>query len=1157
MLHLCYSNHFEVLCAPLAARVHEAQMEQPLRPAQIIVPNPTVEQFIRFDIAEKTGVAANLHIRLLTTYLSELVQGTDPNIRILDRTDLQLLLFTRLQDVDFIHHNDLHSIERYLNYSATPSSARIRAFQLAGELARLFEEYSFSRRRMIAGWHKNQRSLGQTGGSVEEWQMRLWRAVFDKHHKVKRSTIQTSDPSQLSFFDSETDPRDCMMLVDALDRVNDRLVLPEALHIFGQSYVAPAFVDTCARLAEKTELYVYALNPCIEFWEDVQASGLSRLQTAWAHRTRNDQRAITEGDDPFELLTAQDTPALRLWGRPGREYVRLLNEVSHCEFASGFISPLEESDSVLAHLQHDILVREPERGADVPCLDVDQSIQILACPTLRREVEIVADSIWAAIEASSSEGQPLRFHEIAVLVAEADRDRYLAQIADIFAARDHIPLRLLDQNLSSRSAVFDLVQNLLDLPRKVMDRSAIAKICLHPNLADTSPLLQTQWSEWIDQTSVMFGGDADDHENTYLDGRAYHWTQALDRMVLGHFLPARVDGIQNLVVMDGDTLAPFETRSEDRVSLALFVQTIRDLLFDAKAVRAAELTLTDWGKVLNRLVVRYVHAEAPIDEVAMGRCMRCFERFGERNLDGQHFTYDIVHEMLTNEMSRIENSRGRHRADGVVVSTLLPMRALPFKHIYVLGLGEGRYPTVDSPNPLDLRQLGRHAGDVNPAERDRYLFLETILAARNCLNVSYVARDQITGEALSPSPVIRELEFVLRPYLGPDGVKCLTRHHPLVPWDPQYFEPAATHQNSWYANVTHSFTQLPEGWTKCVTEAIETGMSPAIIKKYGWSAPPECQAADLQKVSLSAIRGFLLSPLQQSAKTILGLYEHQKSISKNSEPVTMDPLARLSLLQTVFWSAVESEAELNQAYDLEFERLYLQNRAPAGPFATAVKDQDFKILKQWRAVGTAAGAGQLEAWELWALGPCEEDLQLTEQYPEISLKCGQNEDIKVNGVLERIHPDRHLMMTPILKEKPADEHFLRALISIIAARAGGIPMADTVKVIIPTASDIPLQRITRTYRVPTQDWALQWLTQIIEDLQSEFHPYRLPYEVVMNWYRARQENADAKPFLGPTQATRDDYGPIRNLSPFTLPDVERADAMVHSRFDLLFRMTVS
>ena len=74
---------------------------------------------------------------------------------------------------------------------------------------------------------------------------------------------------------------------------------------------------------------------------------------------------------------------------------------------------------------------------------VDQSIQIHRAPTLQREVEIVAGQIWQCIQEAQSDGQPIRFHEIAVLLPDGDRARYLPHIADIFAAHDQIPTQFL------------------------------------------------------------------------------------------------------------------------------------------------------------------------------------------------------------------------------------------------------------------------------------------------------------------------------------------------------------------------------------------------------------------------------------------------------------------------------------------------------------------------------------------------------------------------------------------------------------------------------------------------------------------------------------------------------------------------------------------
>ena len=85
------------------------------------------------------------------------------------------------------------------------------------------------------------------------------------------------------------------------------------------------------------------------------------------------------------------------------------------------------------------------------------------------------------------------------------------------------------------------------------------------------------------------------------------------------------------------------------------------------------------------------------------------------------------------------------------------MRSLPFRVVFLCGLGEGRFPAVDGPNPLDLTLASRQAGDVSPRERDKYLFLETLVCARERLYLSYVARDAQTGDELAPSTVVHEL----------------------------------------------------------------------------------------------------------------------------------------------------------------------------------------------------------------------------------------------------------------------------------------------------------------------------------------------------------------------------------------------------------------
>ena len=161
MLHLCYSNRFEALFAPLAVRIASQQNDSPLQPVKIIVPNPSVEQFMRFELSQRNGIAANLDIGLMRSFLTDLVESADPKVRVLDRSTLQLVIFDRLRDPSFINRHRLEAINQYLQHVSTPEELDQRVYQLSGELARLYDEYGFSRRDMLTAWRRGRCSTGR------------------------------------------------------------------------------------------------------------------------------------------------------------------------------------------------------------------------------------------------------------------------------------------------------------------------------------------------------------------------------------------------------------------------------------------------------------------------------------------------------------------------------------------------------------------------------------------------------------------------------------------------------------------------------------------------------------------------------------------------------------------------------------------------------------------------------------------------------------------------------------------------------------------------------------------------------------------------------------------------------------------------------------
>ena len=128
----------------------------------------------------------------------------------------------------------------------------------------------------------------------------------------------------------------------------------------------------------------------------------------------------------------------------------------------------------------------------------------------------------------------------------------------------------------------------------------------------------------------------------------------------------------------------------------------------------------------------------------------------------KQFGFSSIFEFFKQKQEKSLLHRGHYLAEGVTVSSFQPMRPIPFKAVFLLGMGEGLFPTPYHRDTLDLRYIPvrlnpavqghafreRRLGDVSVTERDRYMFLETLVSTGKHLVMSYVSRNDRTDDKL-------------------------------------------------------------------------------------------------------------------------------------------------------------------------------------------------------------------------------------------------------------------------------------------------------------------------------------------------------------------------------------------------------------------------
>jgi exodeoxyribonuclease V gamma subunit len=1150
MVRLVYSNDSARLLAELAQRVRKEQLRDgPLEAIRIVVPSPTVDTYVRFGIAGACGIAANLDVTLLSSFAAELTVRVGS--RLADAATFEAMTLATLLDDEALSSPDLAAAKAYLYACGDAADAvDLRRVQLARRVGRLFEEYAYSRGEMLTAWSEG-KTLEVGDPETERWQRGLWRSMFARSTGAQRPG-RAARPSVVALHDlaSSIDPK--------------AAGIPATLHVFALHTLPRSFHTLFERLARHTEIVIYALSPCEGFWEDVDA---------------------------------QDPGPLHLWGRPGREHVRALNALAGFDHDDHFVDPLERKGSghptLLKSLQSDILHRRrPDASPEAaPRSRSDDSLVILEHASVRRELEAVASDIWRLIE----NDETLRFDEIVVFVPEADLATYASHLATVFREAHELPHRIIGAPRSG--SVIEAVDLLLALPYGRFTRQELLRVAGHPLIsgADADP---DRWAAWCEDLGIVHGADRTDHEGTYVARDILSWDQGLKRLALGSFMAGDASEAREPFQIEGESYVPLEVTPSELREASSFGLLLRSLVEDARFMRRAELSLAEWSRLLRYLVESYVTPASPADEEELSHALRSLHGLVEVEVGARAVRYRLAAELARGRLNRF---RSGSKGEGVVLAPLGGLRPLPFRAAFACGLGEGRFPSPEPEDPLDLRWARRREADVSAREADRYAFLELLVTTSDRVALSYVSRDTVTGQKLSPSSVVQELLHALS--LGYiEDVDALRRRHPLRRWDPSYFPDLFPGRKTVGAHL-HTL-RLPEARAEARALALrgdleshggrtspdeilarsETDSTWAQLAGHLLLAPLPDAAVDVRSrlsVPLYALVKFLEFPLQAWARFRLGLDERddEDTAAREHELFETDFRDETLFLRRVLLGAMRQGKNLADAYDETARERELRGSGPSGPFARAERVDHLRILEAWCGELTAQGVA-MEGIEVHRFGRAgagssadraHDPLVLDVDYTD---RAGVTRVVKVElaGATLPLGAERRVSVTLAKRAAPKDSWArvdraqLRAFVDHAVLAATGVTTGQPHDSLSIVATPEGLGRDRASFESLSRDQASAWLREMVRDLLSGTHDYFLPCEPVLLHADAgadtpllprlieaqrKLRESDAGPAL------RSAYGPVPHPDDYPIPDEASAREMVARRFGLLFAKRVS
>lgn len=796
MLFLYQSNRLETLAQMMMQVQQKTPLSSPFSPEHILIQSQGMRRYVEQFLAKNQGIAANIQFSLPAQFAWQLMRVHLPHVSALNPFSSEVLrwrLLALFSSETFANNDDFQaareSLSDYLNNGA------FAQYQLAGELADIFDQYLVYRPDWIAAWQNHQQPKELAQEPHANWQKAVWRYLDDgSYSTAHRAQLWQDLLTQLSQPENPSHERYC---------------------IFGIASMAPMYLTLLKQLSLHHDVHIFALNPCELYWGDLKELREIAQEETLALRDFSPEAEMghpllaslgKQGRDFFNQLSEYEAqnrdehnifPATSLSGS-------LLHQLQYDIQTLSLPEPYHAQtvlDQQLHYLQQSVFPKQPETERSVQAtfnqgnptqrilaqLKADKSIQIHNCHSPLRELTVLKEQLLAIL----SERNDIELHDIAVLTSNiepyapfieaifgthcADKKPLFYNIADVKRAHTLSLLKTLSQLLELFNSRFEVDNVLSLLKNDGLLRAAKLSHDDYPLIADTVKQLNIHWG--INQKHRQQFNNENQKPNDL-----FTWQSGLNRIISGWLLPENESNAwQNI--------QPFSMNPAFLNIMSRFVLWVNRLCqWQEKWQQAA--SVSEWCDRTRELIETFYQQDKD-DLTAYQQLDQSLQQWQAESELAQLNTL-ISANVATQHINRFLQSQSDSGflRGGITFCSMVPMRSLPFKVLCLLGLNDGDFPHNTPVSVFDLIHKKPRSGDRSRRNDDRYLFLESLISAREILYLSYVGKDIRTNNERAASVLLNELiDCVAEKVALPRKIlhQNWPINHPLQPFSRQYF----------------------------------------------------------------------------------------------------------------------------------------------------------------------------------------------------------------------------------------------------------------------------------------------------------------------------------------------------------------------------------
>ncbi|MDH2997738.1 exodeoxyribonuclease V subunit gamma [Pasteurellaceae bacterium LFhippo2] len=768
MFSVYYSNQLGAQKDLLIKILEQDPNPNPFKSETILVQSIGMAQWLQMQIASETGVAGSVQFPYPTSFLWQQYRLLFPELpkeNIFERSTMVWRLMRLIPD--YLTRPEFASLSSYLQ-----QPDQLKLYQLASKIADLFDQYLVYRPQWLIHWESNQPQLvveeirnsafskNRDFQDIEQsnlWQSILWNALVADIKKDSDEVIfNTSHRAYLQqrYFDK---------LENLTEQEKDKL--PKRIFVFGISSMPISQLAVLKKLSEYCRVYLFFTNPSEVFWAD------SREDKIIEKLALNQALSQQEFDS---LLAEQGNPLLVTWGKQGKEFLNLLTEA---EIDANYIPDFDylDNESLLTQIKQAIF--KFEHSSQFNLAEQDKSIQIHSCHSKMREVEVLHNNLLQQFEQNPD------LSPKDIIVMSADIDSYAPYINAVFSRYErgdkrYIPFTLSDQKINFIDPIVASFLSLLTFKERKFTVEEVLDLFDVNAIKDKYQLKSEQLftlRKWVNNAGIRAGLDQQNPNWQNYNS----WENGLNRLLLGVSLKEENNSWQGIISFD-------ESYGLGAELTGHFAKFIDNLTGWIKFIQQPQ-SLENWHTTLIQLVDNFYQDSNESSDTLLNlrkAIESVIETIQQANFT-QEITIDVLTQLFEQQLSE-QRSNLNFLVGRVNFCTLLPMRAIPFKMVCLLGMNEGEFPRQQTLNSFDLMQYAPQKGDRARRDDDRYLFLEALLSAQQTLYISYVGQSLTSSAEKLPSVLVSQLTDYINENLA-DEQKFPVQHHAMTVFSPKNF----------------------------------------------------------------------------------------------------------------------------------------------------------------------------------------------------------------------------------------------------------------------------------------------------------------------------------------------------------------------------------